>query len=162
MSFARKLKKIRKKEEWMKIFSVKTKNENETMLVGEKFASVINKGDIILLSGDLGAGKTHFVKGFAVGMGCKSMVTSPTFTILNVYEGGKMPIYHFDMYRLSSKEEAEELGFEEYFDHNLLDGVCLVEWPEQVSGLLNGEHYNVTIKKGDGENEREIIVEKKK
>lgn len=144
----------------MKLFSVKTKNEQETMLVGEKFAQVVKKGDIITLTGDLGAGKTHFVKGFAKGLHCKSLVTSPTFTILNNYEGGDLPIYHFDMYRLSSKEEAEELGFEEYFDEKTLDGVTLVEWPEQVNGLINMPHYQIEIKKGTNDSEREICVEK--
>ncbi len=131
------------------IFSVVTKNEKETMLVGEKIAGIIQKGTVITLVGDLGAGKTHFVKGFAVGMGSDNLVTSPTFTLLNVYERGKMPIYHFDMYRLSSKEEGEELGFNEYFDLSSLDGVSIVEWPQQVEGMIDVNHYEVKIEKVD-------------
>ena len=144
----------------MKLLSAITKNENETMLFGEKFAKVVKKGAVITLIGDLGAGKTHFVKGFAKGLHCSNMVTSPTFTILNNYEGGDLPIYHFDMYRLNSKEEAEELGFEEYFDSESLDGVTVVEWPENVEGLINMPNYQIEIKKMDNLSERKIIVEK--
>ena len=139
------------------IFSVITKNEEETMLVAEKLAKTVGKGVVFTLIGDLGAGKTHFVKGFVKGMGSNALVTSPTFTIMNVYEGGKVPIYHFDMYRLSSKEEAEELGFNEYFDLKHLDGVVLVEWPENVSGLITCPHIEIKIEKLDGD-KRKIIV----
>ncbi len=139
------------------ILSVVTNNENETMLVGEKLAKISSKGSIYTLTGDLGAGKTHFVKGFAQGLDCKMLVTSPTFTLLNVYDDGKMPIYHFDMYRLSSLEEAEELGFNEYFDLSTLDGVSLVEWPEQVEGLINVEHFQIKIEKL-GDNQRKITL----
>ncbi|MBO5021942.1 MAG: tRNA (adenosine(37)-N6)-threonylcarbamoyltransferase complex ATPase subunit type 1 TsaE [Clostridia bacterium] len=139
------------------IFSVITKDESQTMLIGEKIAGTIEKGSVITLVGDLGAGKTHFVKGFAKGMNCTNLVTSPTFTLLNVYDNGKMPIYHFDMYRLSSLEEAEELGFNEYFDLSTLDGVSIVEWPQQVEGLINVTHYQVEIQKID-ESQRKITV----
>lgn len=139
------------------IFSVITKDESQTMLIGEKIAGITAKGSVITLVGDLGAGKTHFVKGFAKGMNCTNLVTSPTFTLLNVYDNGKMPIYHFDMYRLSSLEEAEELGFNEYFDLSTLDGVSIVEWPQQVEGLINVTHYQVEIQKID-ESQRKITV----
>ena len=139
------------------IFSVITKDESQTMLIGEKMAGIIEKGSVITLVGDLGAGKTHFVKGFAKGMNCTNLVTSPTFTLLNVYDNGKMPIYHFDMYRLSSLEEAEELGFNEYFDLSTLDGVSIVEWPQQVEGLINVTHFQVEIQKID-DSERKITV----
>ncbi len=139
------------------IFSVITKDENQTMLVGEKIASIIQKGSVITLIGDLGAGKTHFVKGFAKGMNCTNLVTSPTFTLMNIYDNGKMPIYHFDMYRLSSREEAEELGFNEYFDLSTLDGVSIVEWPTQVEGLISVTHFEVKIQKID-DNQRKITV----
>lgn len=109
------------------LFSVETNSEQETMLFAEKLAGTVGKGVVFTLTGDLGAGKTHFVKGFAKGLGSKMLVTSPTFTLLNVYDDGKYPIYHFDMYRLSSKEEGEELGFNDYFDLKNLDGVVLVE-----------------------------------
>lgn len=129
----------------------------ETLTFAKSFAEKIQRGDIIVLEGDLGAGKTHFVKGFASGIGSKSLVTSPTFTIMNIYEGGRMPVYHFDMYRLSSKEEAEELGFEEYFDASILDGVSIVEWPSQVEGLIKPPYYKIQIEKLS-ENARKIFI----
>ncbi len=135
---------------------VVTHNEQETIAFAEKLVKVFTKGTIITLTGDLGAGKTHFVKGLALGLGAKELVSSPTFTILNIYESGKFPIYHFDMYRLSSCEEAEELGFNEYFDPKTLDGLTVVEWPENVQGLINCPHINVEIVKGD--NERIIYI----
>ena len=98
-------------------------NVKQTINFAKKFAKSIKEPTIILLKGDLGAGKTHFVKGFAKGMKSKAQVTSPTFTIMNMYEGGRMPIYHFDMYRLNSKDEALEAGLEEYFDKKILKGV---------------------------------------
>lgn len=139
------------------IFSIITKNENETMLVGEKLAQTVGKAVIFTLVGDLGAGKTHFVKGFVKGLGCDMTVTSPTFTLLNVYEGGKRKVYHFDVYRLSSREEAEEMGFNEYFDLESLDGIVFVEWPEKVDGLIPFPYIEIKIQKLDGDM-RKIIV----
>ena len=136
---------------------IKTNSESQTMEFVEKFAKILSKGAVLLLHGDLGAGKTHFVKGLARGLGSNMMVTSPTFTLLNIYDDGQLPLYHFDMYRLSGKEEAEEMGFNEYFDTNFLDGVVVVEWPEQVEGLINCPHINVEITKLD-ENTRQIVV----
>lgn len=141
----------------MNIFSVITNNEEETMLVAEKLAGTVGKGVVFTLEGDLGAGKTHFVKGFVKGLGSNALVTSPTFTLLNVYEDGKFPVYHFDMYRLSSKEEAEELGFDEYFDLKNLDGIVFVEWPNQVEGLINCQHIEIKIEKLDGD-KRKISI----
>lgn len=139
------------------IFQVTTNSEEETMLFGEKLADTVGRGVVFTLLGDLGAGKTHFVKGFVKGIGSNNLVTSPTFTLLNVYEGGKVPVYHFDMYRLSSKEEAEELGFNEYFDLKTLDGIVFVEWPNQVEGLINCPHIEIKIDKID-DNKRKITV----
>ncbi len=139
------------------ILSVITNNENETMLVGEKLAKTVGKGVVFTLIGDLGVGKTHFVKGFVKGIGSPSLVTSPTFTLLNIYEGGKEPVYHFDMYRLSSKEEAEELGFDEYFNLKTLDGIVFVEWPNQVEGLIKCPHIEIKIDKLD-DNKRKITL----
>ncbi len=130
-----------------KIFSVTTKNEEETILFGEKLARSVGKGVVITLNGDLGAGKTHFVKGFAKGLGSTDLVTSPTFTLLNVYESGRVPLYHFDMYRLENLSEAQELGFDEYFNLDSLDGVVIVEWPEKVEGLINCPHIEIKIEK---------------
>ena len=140
-----------------KIFSVETSSPMQTMQVGEKLAKTVKRGVVFTLKGDLGAGKTHFVKGFVKGLGCNALVTSPTFTLLNVYEGGDFTVYHFDMYRLSSLEEAVELGFGEYFDLNSLDGVVFVEWPENVDGLIKCPHIEIEIQKID-DNRRKIIV----
>ena len=142
------------------ILSVVTNNEQETMAVGEKLAMTVGKGVVFTLVGDLGAGKTHFVKGFVKGLGSSELVTSPTFTLLNVYENGRCPVYHFDMYRLSSREEAEELGFNEYFDLKNLAGIVFVEWPEQVEGLITCPHIEIKIEKL-GQNKRKITLSNK-
>lgn len=139
------------------LFSVVTKNEKETMAVGGAIAKTVGRAVVFTLVGDLGAGKTHFVKGFVKGLGCDELVTSPTFTLLNVYEGGKVPVYHFDMYRLNSLEEAQELGFDEYFDLSSLDGIVLVEWPSQVEGLITCPHIEIKIEKLEGD-ERKITL----
>ncbi len=140
-----------------KIISVETNGPEQTMLVAEKLAKTTGKGVVFTLRGDLGAGKTHFVKGFVKGLGCDSLVTSPTFTLLNVYDGGRVPVYHFDMYRLSSLDEAKELGFDEYFDLSSLDGIVMVEWPENVEGLITCPHIEIEIKKIDNER-RKITI----
>lgn len=91
------------------------------------------EGSVILLSGDLGTGKTVFAQGFAAGLGVKDIVNSPTFTIMNIYDSGRMPLYHFDAYRIADSSEMEELGYEEYFYGN---GVTLVEWPEMIADII--------------------------
>ena len=121
-------------------------------------AQTIDSPAVILLTGDLGAGKTHFVKGFAKAIGYKDIVNSPTFTIMNEYIGGRVPLYHFDMYRLSSMEEAVEVGFMQYFDLNELDGISLVEWPQNVEGLFPEKVVKIEILKTEKENQRRIIV----
>ena len=118
----------------------------QTKALAGAFAKVLTAPAIVLLTGDLGAGKTTFVKEVVAALGCGDLVTSPTFTLLNTYDS-KFPIYHFDMYRLTSAEEAATVGFEEYFDKNRLDGVCFVEWPENVEGLIKEVDYVVEIKK---------------
>ena len=143
------------KEEVKKFVSHSIK---ETFDVAKEIANLVKIPSVILLNGDLGAGKTHFVKGFAKALGCEDSVTSPTFTIMNEYLGGKCPIYHFDMYRLASMEDAMNLGFEEYFDLKTLKGVSLVEWPENVEGLFADEVIEIDIFKGQNESERIIEV----
>lgn len=138
-----------------------SKNVSDTIKLGEKMAKKIKRGTIILLHGDLGAGKTHFVKGLARGLKNKSQVTSPTFTIMNAYEGGRLPVYHFDMYRLSSADEAREAGLEEYFDLQSLDGVSVVEWSENVPGLIKGNVIDIIIEKTEDENKRIITIGEK-
>ncbi len=132
-------------------------NPKDTINFAENYAKSLTSPVIIILSGDLGAGKTTFAKGLAKGLGIKSTVTSPTFTILNEYQG-KMPLYHFDMYRLSSCEEAFALGFETYFNHKKLPGIVLVEWAENVDGLIKKPYIKIEISK-ESENSRKIIIE---
>lgn len=138
-----------------------SKNVRETIKIAENLAKTLKNPAIILLHGDLGAGKTHFVKGLAKGLKDKSQVTSPTFTIMNAYEQGKMPIYHFDMYRLNSADEAREAGLEEYFDINSLNGVSVVEWSENVPGLIAGRVIDITIEKTDEDSNRIITIGEK-
>lgn len=135
---------------------VVSQNEEMTMEIAKKYAMSIKSPTVISLVGDLGAGKTTFAKGFAKGLEISELVTSPTFTILNTYEG-RLPLYHFDMYRLSSCQEAEELGFEEYFDLKILKGVSLVEWAENVKGLLPQLHVEIKLEKL-GETQRKISI----
>lgn len=111
-----------------------THSVDETLTLGERVAGELKAGDILLLSGDLGAGKTHFVKGVARGFGVdETLVNSPTFTLIHEYKTGRLPVYHIDAYRLKSEQEAVEIGIEDYLYG---DGVCLVEWPERIAGLL--------------------------
>jgi len=131
----------------------RSKSVEETLDIAEKYSKTVQSGDVICLKGNLGAGKTHFVKGFVRGFGIsETVVSSPTFTIINEYEGER-PVYHFDCYRLEHPEEALEIGAEEYFYG---DGVCIVEWPERILGILPTEVKNVTIET-ISKNEREII-----
>lgn len=136
---------------------VTSQNEEMTQEIAKRYAQSIKSPCVISLDGDLGAGKTTFAKGFALGMGIKDTITSPTFTIMNEYQGEKMPLYHFDMYRLSSCEEAINCGFEEYFDLTKLKGVVLVEWAKNVEGLLPALHIVISFKKIE-ENIREIAI----
>lgn len=131
-------------------------NIKQTQQLAEAFAKTLKAPMIVLLTGDLGAGKTTFVKEIVSALGGKDLVTSPTFTLLNTYEA-KFPIYHFDMYRLSSAEEALAVGFDEYFDKSRLDGVCFVEWPENVEGLIKDVDFIVEISK-ESEVSRTIII----
>lgn len=114
----------------------------ETFQIAEEFAATVKPGNVILLEGDLGAGKTHFVKGFVRGFGLSSdVVSSPTFTIINEYEGS-LPVYHFDFYRIENIGEALEIGTEEYLYGT---GVCIVEWPERVRDILPEDAVTLRI-----------------
>ncbi len=117
-------------------------NLEDTRAFASQFASHLNRGDRVLLTGDLGAGKTTFVKAVAKELGYTGLVTSPTFTLLNEYSGS-MPIYHFDMYRLKSSSEAVESGLDEVLKNN--DGVCFVEWPQKVAGILPEKYIMLDI-----------------
>lgn len=104
-----------------------------TITFGHAFAAGVREGDVLALSGDLGAGKTHFVKGLAAGLGVAAPVTSPTFTLLHEYPDGRLPLFHFDFYRLESAEEVLAIGLDDYF---LEDGVVVIEWAEKFRALL--------------------------
>lgn len=138
-----------------------TKNAEETIAVAKKFASLISSPKIISLKGDLGAGKTTFSKGLAEGLEVAELVTSPTFTLLNEYSCKIGNLFHFDMYRLHSANEAYELGFEEYFSLQNLNGIVLVEWAENVHGLIPKEITEITFDKIDDET-RKITIEERK
>ena len=141
----------------MKI-EVTTKNENETMALAERFAKTLALPAVVSLVGDLGAGKTTFTKGFAKGLGIEKMITSPTFTILNEYTENSTKMFHFDMYRLESEDEARAVGFESYFDLKTLSGATVVEWAENTQGILPQKYWQVTLKK-IGDDERKITLE---
>lgn len=136
---------------------VVSNDEKTTMEIASRYAKSIKSPCVISLVGDLGAGKTTFAKGFAKGFGVKDTITSPTYTIMNEYMGEKMPLYHFDMYRLQGVEEAEAVGFGEYFDLKQLKGVVLVEWASNVEGLLPALHVEISFKKLT-EQKREISI----
>ncbi len=118
--------------------------EKDTAKIGETLAREAKPGEIYLLEGDLGVGKTVFAKGFALGLGITEPITSPTFTIIQEYEQGRLPFYHFDVYRIADEEEMFELGYESYF---FGQGVCLIEWASLIQGLLPAECRTIRIKK---------------
>jgi tRNA threonylcarbamoyladenosine biosynthesis protein TsaE len=105
----------------------------ETEAFGREFARNVGKGEIVALSGELGAGKTQFVKGFVAGIGCNAAVTSPTFTLIHEYSGGRLPVYHFDFFRITNRHSAERLGLDDYFCG---DGVSVVEWADKFPELI--------------------------
>lgn len=137
------------------------KSVDQTNSVAQTLARTIKSPQVISLCGDLGAGKTTFARFFINALGIAENVTSPTFTLLNEYEGKDVKIYHFDMYRLENSEEAFEAGFERYFSKDSLDGITLVEWAENAIEILPKEYLKISFMKL-GENERKIIVEEVK
>ena len=131
-------------------------SETETEAAGQALAAKLRPGDVVAYRGDLGAGKTAFTRGLARGLGCHDRVTSPTFTIVNEYEG-PTPLFHFDLYRLGGEEELWDIGWEDYLARN---GVCAVEWSEIAPGALPENTVYVTLRRRPGaEEEREILVE---
>lgn len=129
----------------------------DTMSIGNEIGCNAKKGEIYCLVGNLGVGKTVFTKGFAAGIGIQEHITSPTFTIVNQYEGPKMPFYHFDVYRIQDIEEMEEIGYEEYF---FGEGVCFIEWANFIDEIIPKEAIWIYIDKdlSKGEDYREIAV----
>ena len=134
-----------------------SRSEEETEEIAAGIAKDARPGDIYALEGDLGAGKTVFARGFARGLGVPDhmRVVSPTYTLMQIYEGGRMPLYHFDMYRLSDSSEALDAGFDEYLYGS---GISLVEWASRIGDLLPGDEslVRVLIDRGNNDNERLI------
>ncbi len=129
-----------------------TANALETINLGKKIGTLLNPGDVILLTGDLSAGKTTITKGIGEALGVKRVINSPTFTIVKVYKGEKCPLYHLDLYRLDGLNNDFDL--EEYIES---DGVCVIEWPYQVSEILPNEYITICLKRID-EFKREIEI----
>ena len=131
-----------------------TNSPEETEIVGAALGKILIPGAVIAYRGDLGAGKTAFTRGLARGLGYEEPVTSPTYTIVNEYLGGRMPLFHFDMYRLASSDDLWDIGWEDYLDRG---GVCAVEWSENVADALE-DAILITIHK-TGETSRRIQIE---
>ena len=131
-----------------------TNSPEETEKIGSALGKIIKPGTVIAYRGDLGAGKTAFTRGLAKGLGSDEMVTSPTYTIVNEYLGGRCPLFHFDMYRLASSDDLWDIGWEDYLDRN---GICAVEWSENVADAMEGS-ISITIEKL-GDDARRITIE---
>ena len=130
-------------------------NEAETEAIGARLAAALSPGAVVAYLGDLGMGKTVFTRGLAAGLGYKGRVTSPTFAIVNEYEGGRLPLFHFDMYRLNSADDLFDIGWEDYLARG---GVCAVEWSENVADALPENTVRVRIDR-DGDTGRRITIE---
>jgi len=131
-----------------------TNSPEETEAIGSALGKIITPGTVIAYRGDLGAGKTAFTRGLARGLGCTDIVTSPTYTIVNEYLGGRIPLFHFDMYRLRSSDDLFDIGWDDYLDRG---GVCAVEWSENVDDAME-DAICITIEKL-GEDSRRITLE---
>ena len=132
-----------------------TNSVQETENLGRRLAEELYPGAVIAYTGDLGAGKTAFTRGLAAGLGIDAQGTSPTFTIVNEYEGGRLPLFHFDMYRLGSSDELFDIGWEDYLARG---GVCAVEWSEIVDDALESGCIRVDIRRGDTDDQRLIRI----
>ena len=137
----------------MKIIS---NSENETKLIGKKFAENLKKGDVIVLTGELGSGKTKFTEGVLQFFELDDEISSPTFTIVNEYSNDKTTIYHFDVYRLENEDEFFAIGGEEYFEK----GICFIEWGEQIENALPNKYIKIRFNRVfEDDDKREIIIE---
>ena len=123
---------------------IESLREQDTYDLGKKLGESCKAGDIILLNGDLGVGKTIFTKGFGKGLGIEEPISSPTFTIMQIYEQGRLPLYHFDVYRIADPEEMDEIGYEDYFFGK---GVCLIEWASLIEELIPEHATEIRIEK---------------
>lgn len=142
----------------MKSKTYQSFSQEETYALGTELAASCKPGDIILLNGDLGVGKTVFTKGFGKGLSIEEPISSPTFTILQIYDSGRLPLYHFDVYRIADVEEMDEIGYEDYF---FGQGVTLIEWASLIEEILPEERTVVTIEKDiqKGVDYRKITIE---
>ena len=132
-----------------------TNSPEQTEQLGQRLGGALSAGAVVAFTGDLGAGKTAFTRGLARGLDIPGQVTSPTFTIVNEYEGGRLPLFHFDMYRLSCSDELFDIGWEDYLARG---GVCAVEWSEIVDDALDGDCVRVDIRRGTNDSERHITI----
>ena len=123
---------------------IESNSEKETFEIGVNIGKKAQAGEVYTLIGDLGVGKTVFTQGVAEGLGITEPVNSPTFTILQVYDEGRLPFYHFDVYRIGDESEMDEIGFEEYVYG---DGVCFIEWADLIKGIIPKKHTRIEIKK---------------
>ncbi len=130
-------------------------SQDMTLNLGIRFGAKAESGAFFALNGDLGAGKSVFARGIARGLGISEPVSSPTFTIMNIYDNARIPFYHFDAYRLEMEDELEALGYEDYF---FGDGVTVVEWAENISALIPKERVDIKIAHGDTESLRIISI----
>lgn len=131
-------------------------SEEETKLIGRKFAKDLKKGDVIVLTGDLGSGKTKFTEGVLQFFGLENEISSPTFNIVNEYVNRDVNIYHFDVYRLEDEDEFYAIGGEEYFER----GICLIEWGEMIESALPNKYIQISFSRNlEDENVREIVIE---
>lgn len=132
------------------ILEIILKSLKETEEFGIKLGSLLKKGDILCLNGDLGAGKTTMTKSIGLGLGVEEYITSPTFALINQYSG-RLPLYHFDVYRLENAHELYDLGFDDYFYGN---GVCIIEWADKIEKMIPKERMVIDIEKGKSDDER--------
>ena len=131
-------------------------SEEETKLIGRKFAKDLKKGDVIVLTGDLGSGKTKFTEGVLQFFGLENEISSPTFNIVNEYVNRDVNVYHFDVYRLEAEDDFYAIGGEEYFEK----GICLIEWGEMIESALPNKYIQISFSRNlEDENVREIVIE---
>lgn len=138
----------------MENIKIISNNQEETKQLAKKFANFLSKGDIVVLTGELGAGKTKFVEGFLENFNLQNEISSPTFNIVNEYVNDNISIYHFDVYRLLDSDEFYSIGGEEYFER----GICLIEWGEIIEDILPKSYIHITIKKDDTNESKRIIT----
>lgn len=139
---------------------IETRSEKETFELGKSLGKEAQRGQVFTLVGDLGVGKTVFTKGLAKGLGIEEQISSPTFTIVQVYEGGRLPFYHFDVYRIGDISEMDEIGFEDYVYG---EGVSLIEWANLIGEILPKDYTEICIEKDleQGFDYRRITIEKR-